>query len=225
MLIGHYGAGFGLKRFAPGLSLGVIFLAVQIVDILWAVLVLTGIERVRITPGFTVAVPLESLYQPFSHSLASSIIIAVAAYLLFRLRAGGDANKAKTALVLGIAVFSHFLLDIPVHAPDLPLLGWDTYRLGFGLWNYPIAAYALEWCIYIAGLVLYLRFLKSQAGARKYTAAIFGILLLALGVFTSFAPPPKSGKELALSLLLIYLIAAVLAFYIDGRRKGSKTAA
>ncbi len=225
MLIGHYGTGFGLKKFAPGVSLGVIFLAVQLVDILWAVLVLVGIERVQVTPGFTVAVPLESLYQPFSHSLASSILIAAAVYLLFRIRAGRDVKAAITALVLGIAVLSHFLLDLPVHAPDLPLLGWDSYKLGFGLWNYPVAAYALEWLIYIVGLFLYLRFLKTQAGARRYFAAIFGILLLALGVITSFGPPPKSGKELALSLLLLYLITAGLAFFIDSRRKGPKIAA
>ncbi len=215
MLIGHYGAGFALKKLAPSLSLGVLFITVQFVDILWAVLVLLGVEKVKITPGFTAAVPLEALYQPLSHSLLSSFVLAALIYVLARLFIHGKAGGVRIALVLGVAVLSHFLLDLPVHASDLPLAGWDSYRLGFGLWNHPIAAYGLEWSIFIAGFVLYFSYSRGKAVIGRYAAVAFGILMLALGVFSAFAPPSKSGEELALSLLILYLVAAGLAFYVD----------
>lgn len=215
MLIGHYGAGFALKKFAPSLSLGVLFIAVQFVDILWATLVLLGVEKVKITPGFTAAVPLEAIYQPLSHSLVSSIILAAAAYLLIRLYSRGKAGGGRTALVLGAAVLSHFLLDLLVHATDLPLAGWDSYRLGFGLWNLPVVAYGLEWFLFIAGFALYFSYSGGKAASGRYAALIFGILMLALGVVSAFTPPAKSGEELALSLLMLYLIVAGIAFYVD----------
>lgn len=218
MLLGHYGAGFALKKFAPKVSLGFIFLAVQLVDIIWAVLVIIGVEKVRIAPGFTAVVPMEILYQPFSHSLVSSIVLTAVVYLALRLTARQDACRARAAIVLALAVFSHFLLDLPVHTPDMPLLGWDSYRLGFGLWNHPVAYHVLEYTIYIAGLLIYLRSVRGRTGSRKYAAVIFGLALFALGVATSFTPTPKSSTEMAFSLLMIFLITGGIAFIVDGPR-------
>ena len=219
MLIGHYGAGFALKKFAPRVSLGFIFLAVQFVDIVWAVLVLVGIEKLRITPGFTATVPVEPLYQPFSHSLATSLILTIIIYLVIRITAWKESGRARSALVLAVAILSHFLLDLPVHTPDLPLLGWDSYKLGFGLWNNPAATHVLEWGIYLAGFLIYMRSIWRSAGIRKYFAALFGIALFALGMSTAFSPPPKSGEELAFSLLLVYIITAGIAFIVDSRQE------
>lgn len=218
MLIGHYGAGFGLKKFVPHISLGFLFLSVQLTDIIWAVLVLIGVEKVRVTPGFTKMVPLETIYQPFSHGLFSNIALAVIVYLAVRITSKIKGQKKKTAIVFSAAVFSHFLLDLPVHVKDMPILGWDSYKLGFGLWNYPAAAHVLEWTIYFAGFLIYLRFIWDKAGARKFADVIFGMAIFAFSVITSFTPPPKSGKDLAFSLLLVYLIAAGVAFFIDRKR-------
>jgi len=40
MFIGHFGVGFGAKRFAPAVSLGTLFLAAQLADLLWPTLLL-----------------------------------------------------------------------------------------------------------------------------------------------------------------------------------------
>src|SRR5260370_5127962 len=53
MFIGHYGVSFAAKRFTPRTSLGVLVLAVQLLDVLFAVFVLAGVEKMRIVPGFT----------------------------------------------------------------------------------------------------------------------------------------------------------------------------
>ena len=51
MFVGHVGVGFAAKRIAPQVSLGSLFLAVQFADGLWPILLLAGIEHVRIVPG------------------------------------------------------------------------------------------------------------------------------------------------------------------------------
>jgi hypothetical protein len=70
MFLGHFGVGFGAKRFAPRASLGTLFLAALFADLLWPTLLLLGVERVRIAPGITRVTPLDFVSYPISHSLA-----------------------------------------------------------------------------------------------------------------------------------------------------------
>jgi hypothetical protein len=58
MFLGHFGVAFALKRVEPKLSLGTLFLAVQLPDLLWGVFLLLGWEQVRIDPGYTAVKPL-----------------------------------------------------------------------------------------------------------------------------------------------------------------------
>ena len=71
MFIGHYGPSFALKAIRPAIPLWLLFVAVQLVDIGWALLVLLGVERVRIVPGITASNPLDLYYMPYTHSLAA----------------------------------------------------------------------------------------------------------------------------------------------------------
>jgi len=77
MFVGHYGPSLGLRRASGGVPLWALFLAVQFVDVLWALLVIAGVEKVRITPGFTASSPLDLYYMPYTHSLAASIAWAL----------------------------------------------------------------------------------------------------------------------------------------------------
>src|SRR5687767_3991314 len=100
MFIGHYGVSFAAKRFAPRLPLAALFLAVQAVDLLFMMFVLTGIEKVRITPGFTAANPWELYYMPYSHSLVGHIGWALlAAIVTFAIT-----RDRNAALWFGLAV-------------------------------------------------------------------------------------------------------------------------
>ena len=74
MFIGHYGVGFGAKRAAPGVSLGMLFFACQLADLLWPTLVLLGVEHVRIDPGNTAVTPLAFEWYPYSHSLEGLVL-------------------------------------------------------------------------------------------------------------------------------------------------------
>lgn len=71
MFLGHFGVGFGAKRAAPGVSLGTLFAACQLADLLWPTLVLFGLERFEIRPGITAVTPLDFVSSPYSHSLVA----------------------------------------------------------------------------------------------------------------------------------------------------------
>ncbi len=122
MFVGHYGPSMGLKHFAPKVPLWVFFLAVQWVDVLWSIFILTGVEKAHLTPGFTEASPLDLYYMPYTHSLTASITWAVLAAVV-----ASRFYDRRGAIAVGIAVLSHWILDLPVHVADLPL-----YALGCG---------------------------------------------------------------------------------------------
>lgn len=220
MFIGHYGVALGLKRADKTISLGVLFLAVQAVDILWTVLVLLGIEKVEISPGVTAANPLDFAYYPFTHSLLMSAVWAGAAYLLFRiLPAKAGWQKSKLALILGFAVLSHFLLDLVVHRPDLPLaFSTGSPKLGFGLWNYPAAAYLLESAIFLAGVWIYLKSTSPVGKVGKYGMLVFALLLLVANLLNLFGPPPPNVQMVAASGFVMYFVLAGAAFWLDKKR-------
>ena len=73
MFVGHYGVSFATKKADPSIPLWVLFLAVKWLDVLWAPLVILGIEKVRIVPGFTATNPLDLYYMPYTHSLVAAL--------------------------------------------------------------------------------------------------------------------------------------------------------
>ncbi len=152
MFIGHYGVALGAKRYAPAVSLGILFLAAQLADLIWPNLVLLGIEQVRIDPGATVMTPMDFVHYPWSHSL-----VALAAWgLLFGLLYAALTRAGRTAaLVIAAVVVSHWVLDVISHRADVPVLLGDGLRVGLGLWNHPVAAVAVELAIFGVGLWLY----------------------------------------------------------------------
>lgn len=208
MLAGHYGVALALKRAEPGINLGALFVAAQWVDIVWAILVLAGVERVAVEPGITAASPLNFLYYPYTHSLAAAFAWSALAFLATRIVKGGN----RTSLVMAAAVFSHFVLDLIAHRPDLPVASSSGPKLGLGLWYFPVAASIVESAIVVAGIRFYLRVPGARMGM-----VIFAVALLALTLFGQFAPPPPDSRTLAASALVIYFAAAAIAWRLDRR--------
>src|SRR5579864_6206218 len=108
MFIGHYGPSFAIKATRPAIPLGLLFIAVQLVDVAWAALVLLGIEKVRIVPGITASNPLDLYYMPYTHSLVAAAAWSLAAIVLCRLFPG--LRNWSIAAWVGAAVFSHWIL-------------------------------------------------------------------------------------------------------------------
>ena len=218
MFIGHYGVSFAAKAVKPTLPLWILFLAVQLVDVFWAIFVLFGIEKVRIVPGITATNPLDLYYMPYTHGLITSLIWAVAAMMIFLVIP--CIKRWTSATVVGIVVFSHWLLDLLVHRHDLPLYA-DMHKVGLGLWNYPATAFILEILLLASGMFLYAK--KTSTVDRRGIYAMLVIALLMIGVQLQvfFGSPPTSDTEVAVSALVSYFLFAALAVWLE-RKKVSK---
>lgn len=215
MFIGHYGPSFACKAWKPVVPLWVLFVAVQLVDIVWAVLVLLGIEKVRIVPGITATNPFDLYYMPFTHSLPGAIFWSVGAAVVYR--AVAPAQKWTAAAIVGGAVLSHWVLDLVVHRPDLPLYD-DAYKVGFGLWNYPAIAFLLEIALLFGGIALYLRVTEPIDVIGRYGMTVLGLFAVALQAYVFFGPPPVSDTAFALTALVLYFAFAVLVYWLEGKR-------
>jgi len=216
MFVGHYAVSLALKNVEKKASLGMLFLAVQFVDIFFFPFVLLGIERLSVVENFTQSTHFKLEYMPYTHSLLASVLCAGFIYVVYRIV---RPRKKAIALVMGIAVLSHWFLDLIVHTPDLPLWSDASAKLGLGLWNNAIATYLLETALLVAGLWLYLRSTTATSAIGKYGMGVFVAILLVVNAVNIFGPPfGDSNISLAISALAMYLLFAGTAHWLDGKR-------
>lgn len=226
MFLGHYGAAFALKRLEPKLSLGTLFVAVQLPDLLWGAFLLLGWERVRIDPGYTAVTPLHFTHYPISHSLLGMTGWAVAMAAAYYSWPTRDTSRHwQAAALVGLAVLSHFLLDLVVHVPDLPLSGGSEARLGLGLWNYPVPTLLLELGSLAAGVAVYAAFRSTRHPVRWPRLAGLVVLLVVIYLLSFFGPPPPSVTAIATVDLAGLLLLAALAAWADRRASPAELAA
>jgi membrane-bound metal-dependent hydrolase YbcI (DUF457 family) len=215
MFIGHFAAAFAAKKVAPKVSLGTLVLAAAFLDVVWPVLVLLGVERFRIVPGFTANNPFDFVYYPWSHSLVMSIVwsllVALGYFGLSRDRAG--------AVWVGILVASHWVLDFVSHRPDMPLYPGGGEKMGLNLWQSIPGTFAVEGLMFAAGIALYVRATKSKdrVGTIAWWAMV-GVLL-ALYIPGPWSSPPPSENAVAILGIIALAIFGPLAYWIDRHRE------
>ena len=226
MFLGHYGVALALKRAEPKVSLGTLFLAVQLADLLWGAFLLLGWERARIIPDYTPITPFEFLDYPISHSLLGAVawgVVAAALYYSWPTR--DTARHWQAAALVGLATFSHYPLDVLVHVADLPLAGNDSPKLGLGLWNYPAATMAAELLVFGAGLAVYLAFRSHRHPVRPLRLTVLALVLIGTYFASQYGPLPPSMTAVAVSDILFVLGAAALAAWADRRPTAGELAA
>jgi hypothetical protein len=152
MFVGHYGVSYAAKFVGPRVPFWVWFIAVQWMDVVWSVLVISGIEKLHIVPGFTEANAYDLYYMPYTHGLPESIAISLVLGVIVAMFTSGD--RAMTIFVVAAASFSHWLLDLIVHVPDLPLYD-NTAKVGLGLWRHVTLSFPLELIVLGFGAWLY----------------------------------------------------------------------
>jgi membrane-bound metal-dependent hydrolase YbcI (DUF457 family) len=220
MFLGHFGVALAAKRFAPRTSLGTLVLAAQFIDLLWPTLLLLGLERVRIEPGVTRVVPLDFVHYPISHSLLAVVgwaLLFGAVYLLLR-------RDARGALVVALAVLSHWLLDAVAHRPDLPLYPGSAQLVGLGLWSSLGATLVVEFALFGLGLALYLRATQAADRPRRWPLWAFAAFLVGAYLASVFGDPPPDVTALAWVGQSQWLLVA-WAWWIDRQRQASPAAA
>jgi hypothetical protein len=181
------------------------------------VFLLTGWEQARVVPGFTRVTPLEFISYPLTHSLVSAAAWALLAAGIMYSWPTRDTSRHHwlKSLVVGVAVASHWFLDLIVHLPDLPLLGNDSTKVGLGLWRSLPATLAVELVLFAAGFLLYTQFRLAGGRARKGRVLFLAGLLVALYLASVFGPAPASMTTVAVVDILGTLFLAILAAWSD----------
>jgi hypothetical protein len=214
MFLGHFGLGFGAKRALPDISLGALFLAGQFADLLWPTLVLLGVERVEIKPGVTVVTPLDFVSYPYSHSLLALCIWGV---LFSTVYVAATRTRIAAAAILATLVVSHWVLDVVVHRPDMPLTLTGSTRLGLGLWNSLPVTLMLELAVFVTGAAVYSR--ATRARDRVGTIGLWALMgfLVLVYLASVFGSPPPSAQAVAWSAEAMWLLV-IWAYWVDRHR-------
>ena len=219
MFIGHYGIGLALKKVEPRLSLGLLIFGAIMLDILFGLFLLSGIEHAKIVPGATVVSPFEFYDYPLSHSALGAFMWATAGYLAYWLWPKGDRTQRKRpAFILAIAIFSHFILDVISHTPDMTIFGKNSSILGLSLWNSLAGTMIVEFGILFIGIYLYRSATYSVSSSGKYGFALMILILVVLYIGNIFGPPPPDMKAVAVTMTAGQLALVALAFWVDRNR-------
>jgi hypothetical protein len=177
MYVGHFAAGLAIKAREPTAPTSALLVGVGFLDILFGPFVLAGLEHATVTPSMSPGFSLDHI--DWSHSLAMSIVWSVVFAAAF-VRRG-----RRVMVAIGFAVFSHFLLDIPVHPPDLALWPNSALHLGLGLWRrLPTGWWFFELAVIATLWTYYWRRSTSQPSFGRHPFAIAGVLV-ALHLFNS----------------------------------------
>jgi len=214
MFIGHFALGFTGKRAAPRVSLGWLVVACQWPDLLWPVLSLLGMEHFRIAKGDTAFTPIAFDYYPWSHSLLMVVIWGVALGILYLWRSG----DRRAAMILGVLVVSHWVLDWITHRPDMPLTPSNDHRFGLGLWNNIPATVAVEVVIYAVGVWLYARTTEGVDRIGRWGLWVLVAFLLVVYATNLTSPPPPSTLAVSVTAFSLWLLVAA-AEWIDRHRR------
>ncbi|MCP4868703.1 MAG: hypothetical protein GY898_08295 [Proteobacteria bacterium] len=180
----------------------------QAVDVLFFVLAPLGVERLVLRPEEPGLLKLGLEYMPFSHSLAAALGWGLAAFLVARL-----AGRPKLGLALGLAVASHWFVDLPMHTEDLPIASGDGLRVGLGMWKSQVGSFAFELAFLVAGFTILAREIGGDVRRR---AVLVVWAMAAMQTITVFvAPLPATVLELAIASQAGFFGFAAAAWWIE----------
>jgi hypothetical protein len=158
---------------------------------------------------------LDSYFHPYSQSLITAIVSCVAAALYKPICAWlGFVYTKSAALIIGTAVFSHWVLDLVAHPPDLAIYG-DKWKVGLGLWKHRDPEFALEIALLAAGVTLYLT-RNVMPAIRKRVLIVFGLFLVVIQIGNTYvARNALTDKQTALGVWSFYTLFGLIAFALE----------
>jgi hypothetical protein len=222
MFLGHFATAYAAKKLAPRTSLGTLFAAAQLPDLVWPWLLLAGVEHVSIVPGDTAFTPLRFDSYPISHSLLTIAAMGAAfgAVHFWRKR------RALDALVLALLPVGHWVLDFFSHRPDMPLWPGGP-RLGLGLWNSVPATITVELLLFAASIAVALSATRARDRVGRWGFAGLAAFLFVIYAANAASPPPPSTHAIAWAGAIGGILLTALAAWVDRHRQpateGSKT--
>ena len=185
MIAGHFGFAAMVKARERTTPIWALMFATVWLDIVFIPLLIAHVESVqpvRTHPAYGGMV----IHADLTHSLLGMLVLSGALAVAFLPKWG-----RRVAVVIGFVAASHWLLDLVVHRPDMPILPENfghLPRLGLGLWTHPQLSACVELFLVLIGAVLYGRAAQEvsrQAGTTgKWPflsaglIALFGVLVL-----------------------------------------------
>ncbi|MDP4129933.1 MAG: hypothetical protein Q8918_12650 [Bacteroidota bacterium] len=216
MFLGHYGVAFAAKKVAPKVSLGVLFIAAQFADILWPVFLVSHVEKYSIVPGISKVSPYDFIYYPYSHSLLMDIVWGLILGLVYY----GITKNRRGAWVVALLVISHWILDLIVHIPDLPLSPFGDIKVGLGGWNSVAFTIAIEVLFFYGGLIIYLRNTRAVKPVGNWVLGVLVVLLTLLYFLSTFGKADNGPLiMLFIVFMLLQTILVLLANWSDKNRR------
>ena len=210
MFVGHYSVSLAARRSTVDLPLWVWFIAVQWLDFGFMTLVLLGIEKVHIVPGFTAANPLDLYYMPYTHGLLGATVMS-AVFAALVAAAFPAARSAGGFGLVWLASFSHWLLDLVMHTPDLPIVNGPT-KVGLGLWNHLAVELTLELVLVVVCAWIYATGVGAKARRRL---AILVAAMVIVQLYSTFGPIPTSTTAFAVTALAAYVLLILGARWVE----------
>jgi membrane-bound metal-dependent hydrolase YbcI (DUF457 family) len=189
---------------------------VQWLDLVWPILVLAGVEHLQVSPTEDPFLHLEFTYYPWTHSLLASIVWALLFAAAYRWRT----RDTRTALWLAIGVVSHWVLDLVVHIPDLPLYPGSSVKVGFGLWRSVAGTVLVEAVIFVAAVVWYAVRTRAIDAVGRWALWALVAFLVVVYAASLLGPPPQSEAAVGASALLLWLLVP-WAYWLDRHRVSS----
>lgn len=213
MFIGHFALGLAAKRFVPRTSLGTLLVAPTLADLLWPAFLLLGLEHARVIPGDNPFLHLWLDDYPLSHSLVTLLGWGVLFGFAYRARTG----YARGALVVGLLVVSHWVLDLVTHRPDLPIYPGGP-EFGLGLWYSVMGTLIVEGLMFVAGVAIYARTTRPRDRIGRYGLWTLVTVLLLSYLSTLVSPPPTDLRGLAAFMLVVSGLFVWFAAWVDRHR-------
>jgi hypothetical protein len=183
MIAGHFGFAAIVKSRERATPLWILMLATVWLDIVFIPLYMLGIETIRPVAGAHLGYGTGIIYADYTHSLVGAAVLSV-----FLGALGGLLWGKRSAIVIGLVAFSHWVLDLVVHRADMPILPanyGNLPRLGFGLWRFPAVSATVELILVLLGAWMYWRAAHSvafRAGSGLRLATVTACLIAAFGV-------------------------------------------
>lgn len=214
MFVGHYAAALAARSAEPKAPLWSYVIACQFLDVGWGGLIMTGAEKFSVNPDLPGS-PLELYHMPYTHSLPGALAWSIGGALLARWLLK---TPWRATVIVGLAVFSHWVLDFLVHRPDLELwFGGD--KVGLGWWNYPLPEATLEMGLVAAAGAVW-AWQRAKSGLSVWPAAIFLLALTGVQVISQMMPMNPDPVQTGAMTLAVYLLVAAVAWLVE-RRSGT----
>jgi hypothetical protein len=187
MYVGHFAIGLALKARYPKIPAIPIMMGVGFLDLLDGIFIMLGLNTV--TPNLNSGPYLffDLTFIDWDHSLVAALFWSAVWGLLFL-------KNRPVAVIAGLAAFSHFIADWPMHNADLALYPFSTEHYGYGLWG---KLGNISWLLeglFSAVLMGYAWTLSARKGiSLKWPALVLLLLFLQL---SPIASPMKIAAQL-----------------------------